>query len=180
MPKRCIYVIIEADLHLMECNLLRNQNIIYFMSHRWPTFNSHWVQKFFKRYQIRVSNALSFHSQPVWFSNSCSVLVFFCLFVWFFSGELFKIDLRSRTHSKSNFVYTCVYTNMFTSLPVESDTDISWALSPSRLGLGYWSRGTQWWSRALLGEQQDEIQWHKIHSFFQPVLRLSVGKWKGA
>lgn len=105
IPKKCICVITEAVLHLMKGNFLRNQNIIYFMSSRCPTLDSHWIQEFFKKYQIRVSNALSFHSWPVWFSNSCFVLVF-----WFcFSGELFKIDLRSR-HTQKATLYTAVCT----------------------------------------------------------------------
>lgn len=148
----------------MECNLFRNQNIIYFMSNRWPTFDSHGVQEFFKSYQIGMSNVPSFHSWSVRFSNSCSVLVFF-------SGGFFKIDLRS-SHIQKATSYTPVCTSMCSlgcwwSQPL---TLCGWHHHP---GLGYWSRGMQWWSRGLGGEERDEIQWYKMHAFFWPMLWLS-------
>lgn len=61
----------------------KKQNIIHFMSNGWPTFDNHRVQQFFKRYQIKVSNILSFHIWPMCFPNGC-LDVFFFIFLFLF------------------------------------------------------------------------------------------------
>lgn len=147
-----------------ECNLLRSKNIIYFMSNRWPTFDSHRVQEFFKRYEIKVSNILCSHIWPVCFPNSCSDLfIFFC---WLLSNWS-----QEQARSKSYFIYTyvCIYTCL---LVCQWSQPVTWwgQHRHHRAGLGYWRRATRWWPRGLGGEEQGEIQWYKAHAIFQPML----------
>lgn len=153
------------------------------MSNGWPAFVSHWVQEFFKRCEIKVSNILSSHTWPICFLNSCSgLLLLLLLFDWL-------------VHF---FVFLFCFVFLFGSLKLILGAGMSKKLLHIHMSTYIHSLVCQWsgmGSISITGtgaeiygdDPEDWEERNKVNfsgtehmHFFKPKLRISTGNQKGA